>query len=180
MQTIARGVFEVIVDQSPFVPEETMEEQKTTVGDSDLPEEEIAESEVTWRKTFSKKKTGKRVSLSTLSCICWDLTDYSLEFIKNGFGLNNHLRKEADAYSKPHCSGVLWGRPCASHPVLISQDGGPFFKCLSLLVLRWVLFVFVVLAFQLYFNTLMWTGICRGSLRGGLMCVFIVIAHLFL
>ncbi|KAK1344288.1 hypothetical protein QTO34_014853 [Cnephaeus nilssonii] len=29
VQTIARGVFEVIVDQSPFVPEETMEEQKT-------------------------------------------------------------------------------------------------------------------------------------------------------
>ncbi|XP_028007623.2 ribosomal RNA processing protein 1 homolog B isoform X1 [Eptesicus fuscus] len=58
VQTIARGVFEVIVDQSPFVPEETMEEQKTTVGDSDLPEEEIAESEVTWRKTLSKKKTA--------------------------------------------------------------------------------------------------------------------------
>lgn len=66
MQTIARGVFEVIVDQSPFAPEETMEEQKTAVGDSSLPEEEIAENEVTWRKTSSKKKTGKRVSLSTL------------------------------------------------------------------------------------------------------------------
>lgn len=66
VQTIARGVFEVIVDQSPFVPEETMEEQKTTVGDSNLPAEEIAENGVTWRKTFSKKKTGKRVSLSTL------------------------------------------------------------------------------------------------------------------
>ncbi|KAM8816362.1 ribosomal RNA processing protein 1 homolog B isoform 2-T2 [Rhynchonycteris naso] len=58
MQTIARGVFEVIVDQSPFVPEETMEEQKTKVGNSDLSEEEIAENEVTWRKTFSKKKTA--------------------------------------------------------------------------------------------------------------------------
>nr|KAF6383514.1 ribosomal RNA processing 1B [Pipistrellus kuhlii] len=58
VQTIARGVFEVIVDQSPFVPEETMEEQKTTVGDSDLPKEEIADSEVTWRKTLSKKKAA--------------------------------------------------------------------------------------------------------------------------
>lgn len=90
MQTIARGVFEVIVDQSPFVPEETVEEQKTAAGDSDLPEEELAESEVTWRKAFSKKKTGKRASLSPLSHICWDLTDHSPEFLKNGFGLNHH------------------------------------------------------------------------------------------
>ncbi|XP_066115350.1 ribosomal RNA processing protein 1 homolog B isoform X3 [Saccopteryx bilineata] len=58
MQTIARGVFEVIVDQSPFVPEETMEEQKTKVGNSDLSEEEIAENGVMWRKTFSKKKAA--------------------------------------------------------------------------------------------------------------------------
>lgn len=60
VQTVARGVFEVIVDQSPFVPEEMLEAQKTKVGDSDLFEEELSENEVTWRKTFSKKKTGKR------------------------------------------------------------------------------------------------------------------------
>ncbi|XP_054434759.1 ribosomal RNA processing protein 1 homolog B isoform X1 [Pteronotus mesoamericanus] len=55
VQTIARGVFEVIVDQSPFVPEETTEEQQTKVGDSDLSEEERAGNEVAWRKTISKK-----------------------------------------------------------------------------------------------------------------------------
>ncbi|XP_036099186.1 ribosomal RNA processing protein 1 homolog B isoform X2 [Molossus molossus] len=55
VQTIARGVFEVIVDQSPLVPEETVEEQRTKVGDSDLSEEETAENELLWRKTYSKK-----------------------------------------------------------------------------------------------------------------------------
>lgn len=63
VQTIARGVFEVIVDQSPFVPEEIGEEQKTQVGGSDLSEVKISENEMTWRKTVSKKKTGKKRSL---------------------------------------------------------------------------------------------------------------------
>uniref|UniRef100_A0A8C6AMH0 Ribosomal RNA processing 1B n=1 Tax=Monodon monoceros TaxID=40151 RepID=A0A8C6AMH0_MONMO len=58
VQTIARGVFEVIVDQSPFAPEETVEEQKTKVGDSDLSEEETSGNEMTWRKAISRKKTG--------------------------------------------------------------------------------------------------------------------------
>lgn len=58
VQTIARGVFEVIVDQSPFVPEETVEEQKTEVGDGDLSEDDMPENEMTWRKTISKKKTA--------------------------------------------------------------------------------------------------------------------------
>lgn len=90
MQTIARGVFEVIVDQSPFVPEETMEEQKTTVGDSDLPKEEIADSEVTWRKTLSKKKTGKSVLKHSFIHL---LRSHRLQLriYKNGFGLNHHL-----------------------------------------------------------------------------------------
>lgn len=67
VQTIARGVFEVIVDQSPLEPEETVGEQKTKVDDSNLFEEETSENEVTWMKTFSKKKTGKKTSLSSLS-----------------------------------------------------------------------------------------------------------------
>lgn len=58
MQTIARGVFEAIVDQSPFVPEETMEEQKTKVGHGDLSAEEIPENEVSMRRAVSKKKTA--------------------------------------------------------------------------------------------------------------------------
>ncbi|XP_028701125.2 ribosomal RNA processing protein 1 homolog B isoform X1 [Macaca mulatta] len=58
VQTIARGVFEAIVDQSPFVPEETMEEQKTKVGDGDLSAEEIPENEVSMRRAVSKKKTA--------------------------------------------------------------------------------------------------------------------------
>uniref|UniRef100_G1QLM6 Ribosomal RNA processing 1B n=1 Tax=Nomascus leucogenys TaxID=61853 RepID=G1QLM6_NOMLE len=58
VQTIARGVFEAIVDQSPFVPEEMMEEQKTKVGDGDLSAEEIPENEVSLRRAVSKKKTA--------------------------------------------------------------------------------------------------------------------------
>lgn len=62
VQTIARGVFEVIVDRSPLGPEETVEEQRTEVH-----EEETPDNEVTWTETFSKKKTGKETSLSSLS-----------------------------------------------------------------------------------------------------------------
>ncbi|XP_053420985.1 ribosomal RNA processing protein 1 homolog B isoform X2 [Nycticebus coucang] len=58
VQTIARGVFEAIVDQSPFLPEETVEEQKTKVGDSPLPEEEAAANETAWRKAASRKKAA--------------------------------------------------------------------------------------------------------------------------
>ncbi|XP_065798343.1 ribosomal RNA processing protein 1 homolog B isoform X4 [Muntiacus reevesi] len=58
VQTIARGVFEVIVDQSPFVPEETVKEQKTQVGGSNLSEEETCENEMTWRKAVRKKKAA--------------------------------------------------------------------------------------------------------------------------
>ncbi|XP_068403273.1 ribosomal RNA processing protein 1 homolog B isoform X1 [Eschrichtius robustus] len=58
VQTIARGVFEVIVDQSPFAPEEMVEEQKTKVSDSDLSEEETSGKEMTWRKAIRRKKTA--------------------------------------------------------------------------------------------------------------------------
>ncbi|XP_021580944.2 ribosomal RNA processing protein 1 homolog B isoform X2 [Ictidomys tridecemlineatus] len=58
VQTIARGVFEVIVDQSPLVPEDTVEEQKTKVGDGDLSEEETFENEAAWKKVVSRKKTA--------------------------------------------------------------------------------------------------------------------------
>ncbi|XP_066891300.1 ribosomal RNA processing protein 1 homolog B isoform X2 [Kogia breviceps] len=58
VQTIARGVFEVIVDQPPFAPEESVEGQKTKVGDRGLSEEETSGSEMTWRKAISRKKTA--------------------------------------------------------------------------------------------------------------------------
>ncbi|XP_004475361.2 ribosomal RNA processing protein 1 homolog B isoform X2 [Dasypus novemcinctus] len=63
VQTIARGVFEVIVHQSPFAPEEIVREHKTRVGDGGLPEVETSENEMTWRKTLSKKRAlGKHHS----------------------------------------------------------------------------------------------------------------------
>ncbi|XP_072470933.1 ribosomal RNA processing protein 1 homolog B isoform X4 [Notamacropus eugenii] len=55
VQTIARGIFEVIVDQSPFAPEDLMEEQKTN-GDSELSEEEESDNELTSKKAVAKKK----------------------------------------------------------------------------------------------------------------------------
>ncbi|XP_072595528.1 ribosomal RNA processing protein 1 homolog B isoform X2 [Vulpes vulpes] len=56
VQTIARGVLEVIVDQSPFGPEETLEEQKAQGGENEFSEDEMPENEVAWRKPVSKKK----------------------------------------------------------------------------------------------------------------------------
>ncbi|XP_020926729.1 ribosomal RNA processing protein 1 homolog B isoform X11 [Sus scrofa] len=55
VQTIARGVFEVIVDQSPLVPEGTLGVQKAREGDSDLSEEETSESDMAWRRAAGKK-----------------------------------------------------------------------------------------------------------------------------
>ncbi|XP_045857777.1 ribosomal RNA processing protein 1 homolog B isoform X2 [Meles meles] len=63
VQTIARGVLEVIVDQSPSGPEETLQEQKTQVGESAFSEEEMPENEAAWRKPVSKKPAlGKQHS----------------------------------------------------------------------------------------------------------------------
>uniref|UniRef100_A0A8C0PMB7 Ribosomal RNA processing 1B n=1 Tax=Canis lupus familiaris TaxID=9615 RepID=A0A8C0PMB7_CANLF len=56
VQTIARGVLEVIVDQSPFGPEETLEEQKAQGEENEFSEDEMPENEVAWRKPVSKKK----------------------------------------------------------------------------------------------------------------------------
>ncbi|XP_021500816.1 ribosomal RNA processing protein 1 homolog B isoform X2 [Meriones unguiculatus] len=58
VQTVARGVFEVIVDQSAFVPEETVEEQKTKLADVDLPGEEIPANKTACRKAVSGKKAA--------------------------------------------------------------------------------------------------------------------------
>ncbi|KAK2502049.1 hypothetical protein MC885_001771 [Smutsia gigantea] len=58
VQTIARGVFEVIVDQSPFVPEETVKEQRTKGSDSGLAEEGIPENKAAQRKTITEEKTA--------------------------------------------------------------------------------------------------------------------------
>ncbi|XP_027439405.1 ribosomal RNA processing protein 1 homolog B isoform X3 [Zalophus californianus] len=56
VQTIARGVLEVIVDQSPFGPEETLEEQKTQGGESEFSKEEMPENKAAWRKPVRKKQ----------------------------------------------------------------------------------------------------------------------------
>lgn len=66
VQTIARGVLEVIVDQSPFGPEETLEEQKTQVGESEFSEEEMPENEAAWRRPASKKKPGETIPLKSV------------------------------------------------------------------------------------------------------------------
>ena len=66
VQTIARGVLEVIVDQSPFGPEETLE-QKAQGEENEFSEDEMPENEVAWRKPVSKKKPGKRIPLNSLS-----------------------------------------------------------------------------------------------------------------
>ncbi|XP_058588130.1 ribosomal RNA processing protein 1 homolog B isoform X1 [Neofelis nebulosa] len=58
VQTIARGVLEVIVDQSPLGPEETLKEQKPQAGEGEPSEEETPENEVVWRQTVSRKKTA--------------------------------------------------------------------------------------------------------------------------
>lgn len=63
VQTIARGVFEVIVDQSPLVPEGTLGVQKAREGDSDLSEEETSESDMAWRRAAGKKPPGERLGL---------------------------------------------------------------------------------------------------------------------
>ncbi|XP_028623786.1 ribosomal RNA processing protein 1 homolog B [Grammomys surdaster] len=54
VQTVARGVFEVIVDQSAFVPEESVEEQKTKEDGSGLPANELA-----CRKMVGGKKAAR-------------------------------------------------------------------------------------------------------------------------
>ncbi|XP_029389030.1 ribosomal RNA processing protein 1 homolog B isoform X2 [Mus pahari] len=53
VQTIARGVFEVIVDQSACVPEESVEERKTKEDGSGFPTKEVA-----CRKAVSGKKAA--------------------------------------------------------------------------------------------------------------------------
>uniref|UniRef100_A0A8C8U9N4 Ribosomal RNA processing 1B n=1 Tax=Peromyscus maniculatus bairdii TaxID=230844 RepID=A0A8C8U9N4_PERMB len=58
VQTVARGVFEVIVDQSAFVPEETVEEQKSRVGDGGLSAEGIPTNKPACRKAGSGKKAA--------------------------------------------------------------------------------------------------------------------------
>uniref|UniRef100_G3U4I9 Ribosomal RNA processing 1B n=1 Tax=Loxodonta africana TaxID=9785 RepID=G3U4I9_LOXAF len=72
VQTIARGVFEAIMDQSPFVPEEVVEEQRTQAGDSQPSEEEISEgnedegqgkeTEEEARQALSKRRPADGVS----------------------------------------------------------------------------------------------------------------------
>lgn len=62
VQTIASGVLEVIVDQSPLGPEESLEEQEPHAAESEHPKEETPEYAVAWRQSDSKTKTGKRIS----------------------------------------------------------------------------------------------------------------------
>lgn len=58
VQTIARDVFEVIIDQSAFVPEETVEEQRTKVGDSGLSARETPADKLACTKAVCGKKAA--------------------------------------------------------------------------------------------------------------------------
>ncbi|XP_029794707.1 ribosomal RNA processing protein 1 homolog B isoform X2 [Suricata suricatta] len=58
VQTIARGVLEAIVGQSPLEPGETLEEETPCAGESQLPEEEMPEHGEAWRQAVGKKKTA--------------------------------------------------------------------------------------------------------------------------
>ncbi|XP_038199536.1 ribosomal RNA processing protein 1 homolog B [Arvicola amphibius] len=58
VQTIARDVFEVIIDQSAFVPEETMEEQRTKVGDGGLSAQETPADKLACTKAVRGKKAA--------------------------------------------------------------------------------------------------------------------------
>ncbi|CAO2608573.1 Ribosomal RNA processing protein 1 homolog B [Lemmus lemmus] len=58
LQAIARDVFEVIVDQSTFVLEETVEEQRIKMGDSGLSAQEIPANKLACRKAVSGKKAA--------------------------------------------------------------------------------------------------------------------------
>lgn len=71
LQTIARAVFEVIVDQSPLVPEEPVEEQEAPVADGSFLEEGTSERDVTWKTPLSKKKTGERIPSNRLPLFGW-------------------------------------------------------------------------------------------------------------
>ncbi|XP_059248428.1 ribosomal RNA processing protein 1 homolog B isoform X1 [Mustela nigripes] len=64
VQTIARRVLEAIVDQSPFGPEETLEEQRTQVGETAFSAEEMPGNEAAWRKPVRKEQPalGKQQS----------------------------------------------------------------------------------------------------------------------
>uniref|UniRef100_A0A673T1D5 Ribosomal RNA processing 1B n=1 Tax=Suricata suricatta TaxID=37032 RepID=A0A673T1D5_SURSU len=66
VQTIARGVLEAIVGQSPLEPGETLEEETPCAGESQLPEEEMPEHGEAWRQAVGKKKTGHRTSQMAL------------------------------------------------------------------------------------------------------------------
>ncbi|XP_042543270.1 ribosomal RNA processing protein 1 homolog B isoform X2 [Dipodomys spectabilis] len=59
VQTIARCVFEVIVQQSPFMPEETGEDQETEVSSNDSSGKASPTNETTWRKASSRSKTAR-------------------------------------------------------------------------------------------------------------------------
>lgn len=65
VQTVARGVFEVIVDQSACVPQESVEERKTKEDGSGFPTKALA-----CRKAVSGKKAGERLPL-ILFPFCW-------------------------------------------------------------------------------------------------------------
>uniref|UniRef100_A0A8C8XXF8 Ribosomal RNA processing 1B n=1 Tax=Panthera leo TaxID=9689 RepID=A0A8C8XXF8_PANLE len=84
VQTIARGVLEVIVDQSPLGPEETLEEQKPQAGEGEPSEEETPENEVVWRQTVSRKKTALSQQRSGMDGVRDDG--------RSGCGFTSHLR----------------------------------------------------------------------------------------
>lgn len=88
VQAIARDVFEVIIDQSAFVPEETLEEQRTKVGDSGLSAREIPADKLVCTKAVRRKKAalgeclrdGALGSKERDGCTAFKISGSSLQF----------------------------------------------------------------------------------------------------
>nr|XP_045007120.1 ribosomal RNA processing protein 1 homolog B isoform X2 [Jaculus jaculus] len=58
VQTIAKGVFEVIVDQSALVPEDTVEDQKAKLCDDGLSEDKTSADKMVWEKAVQGEKAA--------------------------------------------------------------------------------------------------------------------------
>nr|XP_048307269.1 ribosomal RNA processing protein 1 homolog B isoform X2 [Myodes glareolus] len=107
VQTIARNVFEVIIDQSAFVPEETVEEQRTKVGDSDLSAQENPADKLVCGRAVSRKKAalGECLGDGALgnrerdSCAAFKNSGSSLQFDLNAVA--DRLLEMANSKSTP-------------------------------------------------------------------------------
>ncbi|XP_057607739.1 ribosomal RNA processing protein 1 homolog B [Chionomys nivalis] len=99
VQTIARDVFEVIIDQSAFVPEETVEEQRTKVGDSGLSARETPADKLAYTKAVCGKKAAPGECLGD-GALGNRERDGCAAFKNSGSSLQFDLKAVADRLSK--------------------------------------------------------------------------------